>query len=57
MKKKTVSLRINQFEEKSRTVSLWTNQSGNVPCQRVRKRDKPAARQARRTKEEPCQRL
>ena len=37
-----MSMWINRSEEKSRTVSLWINQSGNVPCQRVRKRDKPA---------------
>ena len=42
MENKTVSQRINQSGEKSRTVSLWKNQSENVPCQRVRKRDKPA---------------
>ena len=48
MKNRTVSLRINQFEEKSRTVSLWINQSGSVPCQRVRKRDKPAGKKNKR---------
>ena len=42
MENRTVSLWINQSEKKSRTVSLWINQSENVPCQRVRKRDKPA---------------
>ena len=31
-----MSLRINQSGKKSRTVSLWMNQSENVPCQRVR---------------------
>ena len=41
-KSRTVSLWINQSEKKSRTVSLWINQSEKVPCQRVRKRDKPA---------------
>ena len=41
-KSRTVSLWINQSENKSRTVSLWINQSEKVPCQRVRKRDKPA---------------
>ena len=41
-KSRTVSLWINQSEKKSRTVSLWINRSGNVPCKRVRKRDKPA---------------
>ena len=44
----TVSLWINQSEKKSRTVSLWINQSENVPCQRVRKRDKPAKQENRR---------
>ena len=48
MESRTVSLWINQSEEKSRTVLLWINQSGNVPCQRVRKRDKLAARQEER---------
>ena len=42
MENRTVSLWINQSEKKSRTVSLWINQSENVPCQRVRKRDKQA---------------
>ena len=42
MENRTVSLWINQSEEKGRTVSLWMNQSGNVPCHCVRKRDKPA---------------
>ena len=42
MENRTVSLWINQSEEKSRTVSLWINQSGNVPFRRVRNRDKPA---------------
>ena len=37
-----MSLWIKQSEKKSRTVSLWINQSKKVPCQRVRKRDKPA---------------
>ena len=37
-----MSLWINQSEEKGITLSLWINQSGNVRCQRVRKRDKPA---------------
>ena len=32
----------------NRTVSLWINQSENVPCQRVRKRDKPAEKDNRR---------
>ena len=41
-KSRTVSLWINQSDKKSRTLSLWINQSENVPCQRVRKRDKPA---------------
>ena len=41
-KSRTVSLWINQSEKKSRTMSQWINQSENVPCQRVRKRDKPA---------------
>ena len=41
MENRTVSLWINQSGKKSRTVSLWINQSENVPCQRVRKRDKP----------------
>ena len=48
MKNRTVSLLINQSEEKSRTVSLWINQSGNVPCQRVGKRDKPAGKKSKR---------
>ena len=47
-KSRTVSLWINQSETKSRTVSLWINQSENVPCQRVRKRDKPARKKNRR---------
>ena len=42
MENRTVSLWINQSEKKSRTVSLRIIQSENVPCQRVRKRDKPA---------------
>ena len=46
-KSKTVSLWINQ-SERSRTVSLWINQSENGPCQRVRKRDKPAREENRR---------
>ena len=29
----------------NRTVSLWINQSENVPCDRVRKRDKPAGQE------------
>ena len=49
MENRTVSLWINQSEEKSRTVSLSINQSGNVPCQRVRKRDKPAMQEEQRT--------
>ena len=52
MEDRTVSLWINQSEKKSRTVSLWINQSENVPCQRVRKRDKPVNK---RTEEEPCE--
>ena len=48
MENRTVSLWINQSEEKSRTVSVWINQSGNVPCQRVRKRDKPAGKKSKR---------
>ena len=48
MKIRTVSLWINQSEEKSRTVSLWINQSENVPCQRVRKRDKAARQEEQR---------
>ena len=39
---------MNQSEEKRRTVSLWINQCGNVPCQRVRKRDKPARQEEQR---------
>ena len=45
---RTVSLWINQSEKKSRTVSLWINQSEKVPCQRDRKRDKPARQKNRR---------
>ena len=41
-KSRTVSLWINQSEKKSRTVSQWINQSENVPCERVKRRDKPA---------------
>ena len=41
-KSRTVSQWINQSEKNSRTVSQWINQSQIVPCQRVRKRDKPA---------------
>ena len=48
MENRTVSLLINQSEEKGRTVPLWINQSGNVPCQRVRKRDKPARQEEQR---------
>ena len=48
MENKTVSLWINQSEEKSITVSLWINQSGNIPFQRVRKRDKPARQEKQR---------
>ena len=40
--------------KKSRTVSLWINQFENVPCQRVRKREKPAKK---RTEGGPCRRL
>ena len=47
-KTRTVSLWINQSEKKSRTVSLWINQSENVPCQRFRKRDKPASQEERK---------
>ena len=56
MESRTVSLRINQSEERNRTVSLRINQSEEgaelchyeinqseeEPCQRVRKRVKPA---------------
>ena len=45
---RTVPLWINQSEKKSRTLSLWINQSEKVPCQRVRKRDKPARQKNRR---------
>ena len=48
MENRTVSLWINQSETRSRTVSLWINQSDNEPCQRVRKRDKPAKEENRR---------
>ena len=48
MKNRTVSLWINQSEEKSRTVSLWINQSENVPCQHVRKCGKPARQEEQR---------
>ena len=48
MENRTVSLWINQSEEKRRTVSLWINQSGNLPCQCVRKRDKPARQEEQR---------
>ena len=47
-KSRTVPLWINQSEKKSRTVSLCINQSEKVPCQRVRKRDKPAKQENRR---------
>ena len=43
-----MSLWIYQSEEKGRTVSLWINQSENVPCQRIRKRDKPARQEEQR---------
>ena len=43
-----MSLWINQSEEKGRTVALWINQSGNVPCEGVRKRDKPARQEEQR---------
>ena len=36
---------------RNRTVSLWINQSGNCPCQRIGKRDKPAERNI------PCRRV
>ena len=42
MENRTASLWIDQSGKKSRTVSLWIVHSENVPCQRVRKRDKPA---------------
>ena len=48
MVNRTVSLGINQSEKNSGTVSLWINQSENVPCQRDRKRDKPAKEENRR---------
>ena len=48
MENRTVSLWINQSEEKSRTVSLWMNQFENVPCQRVKKPDKPARQEEQR---------
>ena len=48
MENRTVSLWINQSGEKNRIGSLWINQSENVPCQRVRKRDKPARQEEQR---------
>ena len=48
MENRTVSLWINQSGKKSRTLSLWINQSENVPCQRVRERDKPARQEEQR---------
>ena len=48
MENRTVSRWINQSERKSRTVSLWINQFEEGPCQRVRKRDKPANQENRR---------
>ena len=48
MENRTVSLRINLSEGKGRTVSLMINQSGNVPCQCVEKRDKPARQEEQR---------
>ena len=48
MENRTVSLWIYQSEKRSRSVSLWIKQSENVPCQRVRKRGKPARQENRR---------
>ena len=48
MENRTVSRWINQFEKKNRTVSLWINQFEDVPCQRVRERDKPVKQKNRR---------
>ena len=53
-KGRTVSLWINQSEKKRRTVSLWINQSEKVPCQRVRKRDKPARQEERKNRVNVC---
>ena len=49
-----VTMADKAFWKKNRTVSLWINQSEIVPCQRVKKRDKPAKK---RTEGEPCRRL
>ena len=34
----------------SRTLSLWINQSESIPCQRVRKCDKPARQEEQKKK-------
>ena len=47
MENRTVSRWINQSGKKSKTVSLWINQFEDVPCQRVRERDKPAKQEIR----------
>ena len=48
MENRTVSRWINQSEKKRITVSLWINQFEDVPCQRVRERDKSAKQENRR---------
>ena len=53
MENRTVSLWINQSERRAE-LCHWINQSENVPCQRVRKHEKPANK---RTEEGPCRRL
>ena len=48
MGNRTVPRWMNQSGTKSRTVSLWINQFEDVPCQRVRERDKQAKQENRR---------
>ena len=49
-----MSLCIKQSEKRSRTVSLWIIQCEQVPCQRVRKRDKPAKKELKKNRVNVC---